>query len=84
MQIADYDQTAGKVGRIATDLYHAQPGDPAKLACVLADFASAPNPPVRLPLGSDTVAAIEAKHRSDEAILASWRATSISTDFVAA
>jgi len=82
-RIADYDQTAGKVREIATGLNHAQPGDPARLARVLVDFVNAPNPPIRLPLGSDTVAAIEAKHRSDEAILASWRTISKSTDFAA-
>ena len=82
--IADYAETAGKVRNVATGLNHAQPGDPSRLARVLVDFVSAPNPPVRLPLGSDTVAAIEDKHRSDEAILTAWRAVSVSTDFAAA
>jgi NAD(P)-dependent dehydrogenase (short-subunit alcohol dehydrogenase family) len=80
-RIEDYDATAGKVRTVAADLSHNQPGDPAKLAQVLIDFADAPNPPVRLPLGSDTVAAIEAKHASDAEILANWRRVSISTDF---
>lgn len=80
-QIADYNATAGKVRTIATGLSHNQPGDPSKLASVLIAFADAPNPPVRLPLGSDTVAAIEAKHMSDAAILRDWRAVSVSTDF---
>lgn len=79
--IADYNGTAGVVRTRAADLNHGQPGDPDRLACVLVDFADAPNPPVRLPLGSDAVAAIEAKHASDAAILAEWRATSVSTDF---
>jgi hypothetical protein len=48
---------------------------------VLITFVDAPNPPVRLPLGSDTVAAIEAKHASDAAILSEWRSVSVSTDF---
>jgi NAD(P)-dependent dehydrogenase (short-subunit alcohol dehydrogenase family) len=77
-QIADYEATAGKV-RI---LSHNQPGDPAKLADVLITFVDAPNPPVRLPLGSDTVAAIEAKLASDAAILSEWRSVSVSTDFL--
>ena len=81
--IDDYSETAGAVRGRAVDLNHAQPGDPDRLARVLVDFADAPNPPVRLPLGSDTVAAIEAKHASDAAILAEWRRVSISTDFVA-
>ena len=82
-RIDDYSDTAGQVRSVAVDLNHGQPGDPEKLARVLVDFANAPNPPVRLPLGSDTVAAIEAKHAADAAILAQWRAVSVSTDFAA-
>jgi hypothetical protein len=44
-------------------------------------FADVADPPVRMPFGSDTVAAIEAKHASDAAILGKWREFSISTDF---
>lgn len=79
--IPDYNGTAGHVRQIASDLNHGQPGDPDRLAKVLVEFADAPNPPVRLPLGSDTVQAIEAKHAADAAILAEWREISISTDF---
>jgi NAD(P)-dependent dehydrogenase (short-subunit alcohol dehydrogenase family) len=79
--IADYNGTAGVVRTRAVDLNHGQPGDPDRLARVLVDFAEASDPPVRLPLGSDTVAVIEAKHASDAAILREWRAVSISTDF---
>lgn len=80
-RIDDYNATAGAVRDRASKLNHSQPGDPEKLARVLVAFADAPNPPVRLPLGSDTVAAIEAKHVSDAAIIAEWRPVSISTDF---
>ena len=83
-EIADYADTAGRVRRVAADLNHGQPGDPDRLAQVIVDFADAANPPVRLPLGSDTVAAIEAKHVSDAEIVAKWRAVSVSTDFAAA
>ncbi|AXB79170.1 oxidoreductase [Novosphingobium sp. P6W] len=79
--IADYDDTAGKVRTVAAGLSHNQPGDPARLAQVLVEFAEALNPPVRLPLGSDTVAAIQAKHEADGAILREWRSVSVSTDF---
>lgn len=79
--IEDYATTAGRIRNVATGLNHNQPGDPAKLAKVLIDFAEVANPPVRLPLGSDTVAAIEAKHASDAAILNQWRSISVSTDF---
>jgi len=83
-EIADYAETAGRVRQVAAGLNHGQPGDPDRLAQVLVDFADAANPPVRLPLGSDTVAAIEAKHVSDAEIVAKWRAVSVSTDFAAA
>ncbi|MGF6233806.1 NAD(P)-dependent dehydrogenase (short-subunit alcohol dehydrogenase family) [Inquilinus ginsengisoli] len=81
-RISDYDGTAGATRSRAADLNHDQPGDPDKLAAVLVAFADAPNPPIRLPLGSDTIAAIEAKHASDAAILADWRSVAASTDFV--
>lgn len=81
MIIEDYAATAGRVRQVANGLNHNQPGDPQRLAEVLIGFADTPNPPVRLPLGSDTVAAIEGKHASDAAILAEWRAVSTSTDF---
>jgi NAD(P)-dependent dehydrogenase (short-subunit alcohol dehydrogenase family) len=80
-RIADYDATAGAVRQRAVEVSHNQPGDPSKLADVLLAFADAPNPPVRLPLGSDTVAALEQKHADDAAILAAWRDVSVSTDF---
>jgi NAD(P)-dependent dehydrogenase (short-subunit alcohol dehydrogenase family) len=80
-QIEDYHQTAGAVRGRATDLNHSQPGDPDKFARVVVEFADAPNPPVRLPLGSDTVAAIKAKHAADAAILEQWSDVSVSTDF---
>jgi NAD(P)-dependent dehydrogenase (short-subunit alcohol dehydrogenase family) len=79
--IADYAETSGAMRDFASGANHAQPGDPAKLARVLVDFADAPNPPVRLPLGSDTVAKIEAEDAATVAMLAEWRAIAVSTDF---
>lgn len=78
-----YEATVGKVRTKAAGLSHNQPGNPQKLAEVLIAFTNAPNPPVRLPLGSDTVAAIEKKHAQDAAILSQWRTVSVSTDFAA-
>jgi hypothetical protein len=34
-----------------------------------------------MPFGSDTIAAIEAKHASDAEIIKQWREMSVSTDF---
>ena len=81
--IGDYSETAGKVRTIAAGLSHNQPGNPDKLAEVIVAFVDTPNPPVRLPLGSDTVAAMNAKHASDAVILNDWSVISNSTDFAA-
>lgn len=79
--IADYSETSGAMRTFAAGANHSQPGDPAKLAETLVDFIDVPNPPVRLPLGSDTVAAIEAKNAQTDELLNRWRAVSVSTDF---
>jgi hypothetical protein len=69
------------VRRFAGTANHAQPGDPAKLATALLALVSAENPPLRLPLGSDTVALIERKNAAVAQELDAWRALSLSTDF---
>ncbi|KNY16378.1 short-chain dehydrogenase [Shinella sp. SUS2] len=81
IEITDYAQTAGAVRERAKVISHNQPGNPQRLAEVVVDFVDAPNPPVRLPLGSDTIAAIAAKHAENEALIAEWRAIAVSTDF---
>ena len=81
--IADYNETAGAVRAHAAVVSHNQPGDPNRLAKVLIDFVDAPNPPVRLPLGSDTAAATEAVAAAHLAVLKDWRAVAVSTDFPA-
>lgn len=68
---------------LAKTVSHNQPGNPQRLAEVVVEFVDAPNPPVRLPLGSDTVAAISAKHAENEALIEAWRAVAVSTDFPA-
>ena len=79
--IADYAGTVGAVRSFAASANHAQPGDPAKLAAAILALVGAEQPPLRLPLGSDTVALIERKNRSVADELARWRSLSLSTDF---
>jgi NAD(P)-dependent dehydrogenase (short-subunit alcohol dehydrogenase family) len=81
--IADYHETAGATRVRAAQVSHAQPGDPQRLAQVLVDFVDAENPPVRLPLGSDTAAATEAKAAELLEVVDAWRAVAVSTDFPA-
>jgi NAD(P)-dependent dehydrogenase (short-subunit alcohol dehydrogenase family) len=80
-QISDYADTVGVMRNVASDLSHAQPGNPAKLADAFLTLVNASNPPLRLALGSDTVARIEQKNRSVAAELEQWRTVALSTDF---
>jgi NAD(P)-dependent dehydrogenase (short-subunit alcohol dehydrogenase family) len=79
--IADYGDTVGAMRNFAAHANHAQPGDPAKLAKAMLALVNTPEPPVRMPFGSDTVARIEAKNASVAEELARWRELSLSTDF---
>lgn len=82
-EMPDYAATAGQVRRAAAGLNHQQPGDPLKLASAMLVLANADRPPVRLPLGSDTLAAIAAKHAEVARETEAWRALAESTDFPA-
>jgi NAD(P)-dependent dehydrogenase (short-subunit alcohol dehydrogenase family) len=80
-QIADYAETVGVTRDFAAGANHAQPGDPQKLSTAMLKLVDSHNPPVRLPLGSDTVARINAKNRHVESELEAWHAVAVSTDF---
>jgi len=83
-RIADYAATAaGKTREVAKVVSHNQPGNPDKLARAIIVIGGDPKAPLRLPLGSDTVAAIEAKNKQVQEELDLWRSLSISTDFAA-
>ncbi|WP_321913265.1 MULTISPECIES: oxidoreductase [unclassified Paraburkholderia] len=81
--IADYDETSGAVRRKAEQMNHNQPGDPTKLAAALITLVDAANPPLRLPLGTDTLAAIAAKNAYVTQETQTWKDLSASTDFAA-
>ncbi|MGE8183066.1 oxidoreductase [Pseudomonas mandelii] len=79
--IADYDSTAGEVRKIAKAVTLNQPGDPDKLAQAMIILVEAKKAPLRLPMGSDCVAAIEAKNAFVADELQTWREMSVSTDY---
>jgi NAD(P)-dependent dehydrogenase (short-subunit alcohol dehydrogenase family) len=81
--IDDYDETSGAVRRKAVQINHNQPGDPTKLAAAMIRLVDAPNPPLRLPLGTDTLAAIAAKNAYVTQETNEWKSLSTSTDFAA-
>jgi len=81
--IDDYAETAGQVRVAATQISHNQPGDPEKLARAVIALVEAPTPPLRLPLGSDTLKVIRDKIESLTRETAQWEALALSTDFPA-
>lgn len=81
LELPDYEETVGAMRRFAHGANHAQPGDPSKLAGAIIGLVDAPNPPQRLPLGSDALARISAKHSLVEAEMAVWKPLTLSTDF---
>jgi NAD(P)-dependent dehydrogenase (short-subunit alcohol dehydrogenase family) len=80
-QIRDYADTVGVMRSFAAGANHQQPGDPVKLARAMLALADAPEPPVRLPLGSDTVQRLQEKNRLVERELGQWMDLTLSTDF---
>ncbi len=81
--LADYAATAGAVREAAVRINLNQPGDPARLAQAMLALVASPTPPLRLPLGTDTLRTIAEKNAFVEAETATWRALSASTDFPA-
>ena len=79
--IEDYAETTGAMRQAALSSNHKQPGDPARMAKALLQIVDDPNPPLRMPFGSDTVATIEAKNAFVAAELNNWRTLAMSTDF---
>lgn len=79
--IADYDETSGEVRRRATHMNHNQPGNPEKLAAAMVQLVDAPTPPLRLPLGTDTLKAIAEKNAYVTQETDTWKTLSASTDF---
>jgi NAD(P)-dependent dehydrogenase (short-subunit alcohol dehydrogenase family) len=79
--IDDYATTSGLTRQVPEKYNHAQQGDPTKLAAILADLTEAPEPPLRLQLGSDCVERVEDKLTTARRELDQWRTVAISTDY---
>lgn len=77
----DYDAVVGKAARMQQAYDGKQPGDPKRGAQAILAVVAAERPPLRLPLGSDAVAALERSDHARLEELATWRALSMSTDF---
>lgn len=58
-----------------------QPGDPTKLAQVLYEISNLAQPPLHLPLGTDSYQSIVEQRKNETLELATWKHLSFSTDF---
>lgn len=79
--IEDYAQTAGQTRVWRTENNHAQAGDPVKAAAAIVAIAGAGDPPVRLQLGADCVARVEAKLEQVKTELDQWREVAVATAY---
>lgn len=80
VQIDAYAESVGAMRTFIAGANHRQPGDPAKLAIALLALVDSDHPPVRLPLGSDTVAKLHEKQTAVRRELATWEEVALSTD----
>jgi NAD(P)-dependent dehydrogenase (short-subunit alcohol dehydrogenase family) len=78
--IADYMSTAGVTRDIVAANNHLQRGNPVRLAAAIIDLTETEKPPLRLQLGADAVARIEAKLEQVGRELHEWRAVAVATD----
>jgi NAD(P)-dependent dehydrogenase (short-subunit alcohol dehydrogenase family) len=79
--IPDYSATAGAARQRAVTTHRSQPGDPAKGAAAIVSLGASTDPPLRLQLGADAVATVEAKLAQVTAELAAWRKVAQSTGY---
>jgi NAD(P)-dependent dehydrogenase (short-subunit alcohol dehydrogenase family) len=79
--IDDYSGTSGAARQWADSSHQGQPGDPVKGAAAIVAVGVSEEPPLRLQLGSDSVAAVETKLAQVAAELATWRMLAESTEY---
>ncbi len=79
--IADYAGTAGKVRSTPRRPTISSPAIPSALAQAMVKLVDADRPPLRMPFGTDTLAAIARKNAYVTEETAQWRELAASTDF---
>ncbi|GAA3432816.1 oxidoreductase [Kutzneria kofuensis] len=77
--IGDYADTAGQTRGRPAEYNQRQQGDPVKAAAAIITVATAEKPPLRVQLGADCVARVEAKLAVVADELAQWRELALST-----
>ncbi|MCP2266061.1 NADP-dependent 3-hydroxy acid dehydrogenase YdfG [Promicromonospora thailandica] len=79
--VEDYAEgPAGAMRMTAEQVNHGQPGDPVKAGLAIVSAIDSGRAPLRLQLGSDCVASVEAKLVAVQTELDAWREVAVSTD----
>jgi NAD(P)-dependent dehydrogenase (short-subunit alcohol dehydrogenase family) len=80
--INDYENTMVGYMRKGTDAYHgSQPGDPSKLAAVVVKLGHTENPPLHLPIGTDSIYNYNIYKDKLAYDVNAWMKESLSTDY---
>jgi NAD(P)-dependent dehydrogenase (short-subunit alcohol dehydrogenase family) len=79
----DYEETVGAINRYRRENDGAQPGDPARAAKIIIDVVGAADPPRRLVLGSDALAAARKAAADRAAETEKWADVSRAADYPA-
>ncbi|MEX6689884.1 SDR family NAD(P)-dependent oxidoreductase [Danxiaibacter flavus] len=80
--ISDYENTRVGQMRKSTGAFHGtQPGDPSKLATLVVKLAHAENPPLHLPIGTDSVNNYNTFKERLANDVNTWMTDSLSTDY---
>jgi NAD(P)-dependent dehydrogenase (short-subunit alcohol dehydrogenase family) len=79
--IEEYAASVGATREWADGTNHAQAGDPVKAAAAIIKVATSAEPPLRLQLGADCVARVEAKLAEVATELSAWREVALSTEY---
>lgn len=81
--ISDYENTVVGRMRKSTGAFHGtQPGDPSKLAAVVVKLGHSENPPLHLPIGTDSVNNYKIFAEKIAGDVNAWMKDSLSTDYV--
>ena len=81
--ISDYEDTiVGRMRKSTATFHGTQPGDPVKLASVVVKLAHSDNPPLHLPIGSDSIKNYKTFAEKLAADVTAWMSDSLSTDYI--
>jgi len=79
--VAAYESVVGATREFAHTMHNTQAGDPRKAAAAIEQALAAPQTPLRLQLGGDSVDAVRAHAQAMLKDMAAWESVSRATDF---